>query len=999
MVDAWVSMNNSTTKYSTGKDGTTSNIEIASPADQFKVKVSADGFVSYDDYLIVPINKVPKKITLTLIKGKVVSGYVKDADTKQPVNKARVYTISGYNDDGAIEVQTYTDEKGYYELRGISKPGFFIKPGSFKMSNGSVTVYAVKSGDPAYIQQVQTAKGDDVTNVNFELQRINCNSEIWGIPVEITVAERKGSGFLISGAFVKLPSNATFKTWGNEKLPFKNIVVNIKEAGKDVGGLKAGKSSAKCTMEPVENSITTEVSELKIIAFDKFNCEVRGQLQGRGYENLIISKSKNGNCGTLSGFVETTLESFNFSYKYTGGFILQTFISKPFIKDLGAKTEMIEVFGAGNCFEVKPKYRLAPNEEDQSFYVHNFKAAFRGVDSYVVKDTFSLGTNILLDIPLVKDKSLNVGTIKVLQNKIIWNEYAGDVNMAVETWKIKGSGLSYEINQGGFKVKDALLQTNLPELPLKSLIITPTNLDPGKDNIDPSKDVTLAGVAALTLNNAVPTLVLEQSAPHDQKQHWRLNLYNTTNAPVAYLQNIPGIAADDKIAINLFSNYSDGKKTLSIDGVAHTFFKVMQQNIENIEIGKDFFTLIGNTNLQIPGANSNVTGRFKYMRENGKINCTPEKLNTDVELAGNVSFTGGQSLTDYELRDGYFSAIGSAQIYEKSKSDGFALKSKIIKDASGIRLELMPGQNLPIAGSSSQKMKINYGKALVNNTNTSWENLKFNTSLEGYQVVKKDQNQLDFEVKGAIALDPGGKKLQLDNIETPLGGLELSFDFGKKSFYGQLHFEAPIVIPPGLFTVYKGIAEVQLDGNGFIFTGSFSEVEFNPLSFLEEFQLGMAVGYYSTGIPEKMANNLKMITLQKTIPASLSQGLKGVYVSVSKGFSKGVKVPIIKMDIGFSAGIDIRTIVNFTNTSKPDVYVSLYGLVEGHAYVGDELRTGGELKFELNSIVGFENGKFALLFTPGVTVKAVLLGKDIADIEGTITIGIDGTSFTFKPSF
>lgn len=997
--DAWVSMNNSTTKYSTGKDGTTSNIEIASPANEFKIKINADGFVSYHDYVIVPISKDPRKITVTLIKGKVVSGYVTDAETKQPVNKARVYTITGYNDDGAIEVETYTNEKGFYELRGISKPGSFIKPGTFTINKSYVNVYAVKSGDPAYIQQVQTAKGDDVTDIKFSLQRMKCNSTIWGLPVEITSAEKKGSGFFISGAFVKLPSNGTFKTLGNEKLAFKNVFVNVKESANDLGGLKTGTSSAKCTLEPVENSITTEVSELKIIVFEKFNCEVRGALNDRNNENLVIRKSKDGACGILSGFVETTLESFNFSYKYTGGFILQPFTEKPGIKDFGTKKEMIDVFGASNCFAEKLKFKLAPDEDDQSFYVHNFKASFRSADSYVVKDTFSLGTNILLDIPLVKNKSLDAGTIKVLPNKIIWNDYAGKVDVEIESWRLKGSGLTYDKNQGGFRVTDAILQTNLPELPLKSMIITPTNLDPGKDNIDPTKDVTLAGVASLTLNNAVPTLVLEQSAPHDQQQHWRLNLYNTTNAPVAYLQNIPGIAADDKIAINLFSNYSDGKKTLSINGVAHTFFKVMQQNIENIEIGKDFFTLIGNTNLQIPGANSNITGRFKYTKVNGKITCTPEKLNTDVELAGNVFFTGGQSIKDYELRDGYFSAIGSAQIYEKSKNDGFALKSKIIKDGSGIRLELMPGQNLPVAGSSSQKMKINYGKAVVNNANSSWENLKFNTSLEGYQVVKKDQNQLDFEVKGAIALDPNGKKLQLDNIETPLGGLELSFDFAKKSFYGQLRFEAPIVIPPGLFTVYKGIAEVQLDGNGFIFTGSFSEVEFNPLSFLEEFQLGLAVGYYSTAIPEKMANNLKMITLQKQIPASLNQGLKGVYVSVSKGFSEGVDIPIIDMKIGISAGIDIRTIVNFNSTSNPDVYVTLYGLAEGHAYVGDELRTGGELKFELNSIVGFKSGKFALLFSPGVAVKAVLLGKGIADIEGTITVGIDGTSFIFKPSF
>ncbi|MEJ7674274.1 MAG: hypothetical protein WKF59_16665 [Chitinophagaceae bacterium] len=403
--------------------------------------------------------------------------------------------------------------------------------------------------------------------------------------------------------------------------------------------------------------------------------------------------------------------------------------------------------------------------------------------------------------------------------------------------------------------------------------------------------------------------------------------------------------------------------------------------------------------MQIPGSNGNITGRFKYMKENGQITCTPEKLNTDVELAGNVSFTGGQSLKDYELRDGYFSAIGSAQIYEKSKSDGFALTSKIIKDASGTRLELIPGQNLPVAGSSSQKMKINYGKAVVNNTNTSWENLKFNTTLQGYQVVKKGEDQLDFEVKGAIALDPNGKKLQLDNIETPLGGLELSFDFAKKSFYGQLRLDVPIIIPPGLFTIYKGIAEVQLDGNGFIFTGSFSEAKFNPLDFLEEFQLGLAVGYYSSGIPEKMANNLKMITQQKQIPASLSQGLKGVYVSVSKGFSKGVDIPIIDMNIGISAGLDIRVIVNFNNTSKPDVYVDLFGKAEGHAYVGDEYRTGGEVNYVISAIVGFKNGKFQLLFEPGVAVKAVLLGKTIKDIEGHIIIGIDGSSFTFKPSF
>ncbi|MEJ7674272.1 MAG: hypothetical protein WKF59_16655 [Chitinophagaceae bacterium] len=165
----------------------------------------------------------------------------------------------------------------------------------------------------------------------------------------------------------------------------------------------------------------------------------------------------------FSGLVETSLESFTFSYKYTGGFILQPFIEKPAKKGLAAiadtkaflkDPEMIEVFGANNCFAEKNKYRLAPNK-DETFYVHNFMATFSGANSYVVKDTFSLGTSVMLNIPLVKDKSLNAGTIKVLENKIIWKEYKGDVNVAIETWNIKGTGLSYDINQGGFKVIDA----------------------------------------------------------------------------------------------------------------------------------------------------------------------------------------------------------------------------------------------------------------------------------------------------------------------------------------------------------------------------------------------------------------------------------------------------------------------------------------------------------------------------------------------------------------
>jgi hypothetical protein len=501
----------------------------------------------------------------------------------------------------------------------------------------------------------------------------------------------------------------------------------------------------------------------------------------------------------------------------------------------------------------------------------------------------------------------------------------GEVNIAIEEWTIKGTGLQYLNEQGGFRIKDAVLQTNLPALPLKSLIITPTSLDLGQDNIDPSKEITLAGVAPLTLNNASPALVLEQSAPHDHKQHWRLNLFNNTKAPVAYLQNIPGLAKNDKIAINLFVNYSDGEKKLVLDGVPHMFYNVVQQTVDNIEVGPDFFTLIGNTDLKIPNNNSNITGRFRYMKEKNDIIFIAEKLNTDVELNGKVSFTGSQVLTaaeikkgavNFEISEGYFLARGYATIYEKekSKSNEVSLPAFMIKENGTIRMELQKDKEFPLPA-SKQKMIVTAGKAEA--TNGSWGNLKFTTRLTGYDVISDPAKAiLAFEVKGAIEADASASKLELDGISTPFGDLKIIFDFAKKSFNGNIHFQdANIVIPPGLFTINTGDAEVQLDSKGFIIVGAFTDVSFNPIPILNPFQCGMALGVYTGPLPGSMVNKLLNVSVLHSLPPSLETGLIGAYISVSKSEKKSIAVPILntpKAEVLME--VEIRTIVNINNS-------------------------------------------------------------------------------------
>ena len=1002
VVGAVISFNNSISTYTTGTDGQSSKIEIPSPAEEFHVVVNAAGFTRYDEYVIVPESKTGINILLTLKKGKLVTGYVKDAVTKQPISNARVYTTNGYNEDGAIETETYTNKDGYYEVSGISQPFKKIQPGSNKISTSRILVFAVKSGSPAYLQQQQSAYDNETSNINFELEPFNCNAEIWGLPIEITSVDKTNSGIKISGAFVKLPANATFKAaTSNVKLPFKNIPIKI-AAVKDLIDTK--KLSTSCTIEPLADFITTEASAVKIILFDKFNCELTGTKQNRGFENLVVTKTKGTNCGVIKGLVQSKLESFNFSYQYDGSFFLQT-LYKDKIKNLSTANEMIQVFGAGSCIAVSDKYRLTVVEGKENFNLLDFNARFLSGSSYVVRDTFSLSIAVDLAIPLVKDKTLNAGDIKVMQNNFIWNEYKDNVNIPVETWAIKGSGLQYDKNQGGFRVLDAALQTNLPQIPLKSLIIKPYSLDLAQESIDASKTISLAGIETLYLNNATPALVFDEVSPHDQQPHWRLNLFNSTNEPVAYLQGIPGLAKGDKININLFSNFSDSNKTLQIDEAYHPFYNVMRQQVTDIEIGSNYFTLIGVIDLEIPGSSS-IIGRLKYLKENGNTICIPEKLNTDVEGIGKVSFSGKQTLNDYVLRENYFSANGTATIYETNKNDKnnvIPLFAQIIKENGTTRLELVKQKEFPLGGNSKQKMIITDGRALV--TNGKWENLKYTTQLKGYDVINKPGgDMLDFEVKGAIENDPSKHKLELDGINTPFGSLKITFDFAKKSFNGQLHIESiPIVVPPGLFTINAGDAEVQLDSKGFIVAGAFTEVDFNPIPILNPFKCGMAVGCYTGPLPASMVNKLRNVTVQKQIPAGLQTGLIGAYISISKQFDTligipGVDklippaVPIPRAEI--HAGLDIRVMVNFNDGFK--TLADGYGFINAEASIGCFGLFG---KAELNPVFSYESKTKKLNLN---SYQSIELGIKACVTEPSLKLGLQmglvDSKFTFSPS-
>ena len=941
-----VGINVSTCFASDASTGLTNEITIASPDLEFHVRTVASGYVTYDDYVEIPISKTPKVILIKLIKGQLITGIVKDAKTQQPIKGARVYAVSGTNEDGEIQNETFTDDDGKYTLSGVINQGTWMENIDAYLQL-PVKVFAVKSGEPAYIRQVQSVQGlNGKGNADFNLNVLNAKAEIWGLQIEITDATSKGDKIKLTGSFVKLPANSTFKpAMFNTTLPFKDVEVVFEKSG----------ALTENKIKPVKSSIELEATAFKVTAFDKYACEVIGTGEENKIKKLTVNNDKG--CGTINGFITSQLSSFNFSYNYTGKFLLDYEIKTP-VKS--ATSKPLPVFAVTECYVPINKFNVSALYGKSNFSIHNFNATL-AAGSYFDKEAFFLNADVKLQIPLVGATTMPAGQIKIVQNNIIWNEYNGKINLPLEKWAVTGNGLRYDINQGGFRVIDGSLQTDLPQVPLKDLIINPTTIDLGTNTLTGNEVLTLAKVTPLYITpGARLTLDYDAAAPFDQKPHYRINL-TSKNKTVAYVDNLPGMAKDDKVKIEILSAYSDGEhKTVLVNPEKHTYYNVVSQNVSGIQVLENSFTLIGNTDVGIPGANNNVTGRFQFYKDaadkdkdaNGLV-CKVQKMQTDIQMEGKVKFNG----TTFLLSQNNLRVKGDVLMYKESISDaikgihGILTKTTsntvINKKPPVIKMDINPNEKIVMgSGGGSRFMTIQNGGNYVDGN--TWSLVKFTAKPEGFKTNGKEiltdkGNLIDFVVNGAIESDKKSKKvIAIDGVETPFGNLAISLDFEKKILVGSLTLD-DANIPLGPVRIMDGTIDMQIDNNGFILVGAITEAQFTiPVPLISDFKSGIAIGFYEGPLPQYMTNNLLDVTLYKKLPG-LEDGLKGFYVNVMKSLTKDDlkksipgpnldDIPLVSSfipSIEFFAGIDIRTSVNLVKGK----FVTISGMAEANASI------------------------------------------------------------------
>jgi hypothetical protein len=932
----------------TNAQGITDIGKFGSPSNEFRLRVSKEGFIPYDQYVTIPATKInkPYLVEVELKPGKELTGTITRADGGEPIDGARVYTEVGHNDYGPVLIETFSDSTGQYQLSGL--PDF-------------VTIKVAKTDDPSvtYIGQSKQFTPQTST-LDFQLEEAPfLLTHIWNIPVDLESVSSSGNEWIISGAFVNLPPNERFKPENdNQRLPFKDVIVQASGPPDQSG---------KISVEPVSSSIGTTTTKFRSVLNESHVIEMKGSKSSGGmtYEDtyygdmeygsaeygslqesfiynpnfpaisitkIQIVKSTDGN-GHVRTRAYSLLEWFKFTYQYDGQFYLG---ETPENDVISAYKGTADVTMPGMYYLMTDNLWLtqitASTKPD--FHVHNFPAVIDRYESYARQDSMVISTKLIVKLKKMNNPDeliVSTGDIIVLPEKIIVNEGKdASLEFYLETWRVKTGPWIFDENLGGIKTT-GVISTNLLEFPAPEILIKPEDLKlPHAKDID-LKEITLAGVLNLAVDDDAK-LIFDyiESPKHDPGVgHWRVQLtHKQSGQTVAAIKDLPksvGWPDQTEVGIDFVENFSDGEIDAHVaynQVVDH--FNVLTHTVHNIYLYEDGVALFGNTDLGVPNLPQGYSARFIYSKEQNELKVRVLGLTTFLETKGKVWFQGDQQSARIFMGWDHFEVTGGLTIYDDQSPNDIKLRAKLIKkkaptysdyigikiidvDAGG-QLEGDIKQTIVLGGGQNGVKRVLQGEQVV--VGNDWDLLSYQGKMEGFGGgFQSGGDVMWFEVTGAVVNDASkDETIQLTNIETPFGDIAIHLDFNEMAFVGALNVYN---IPMGTVYIYQGAIEMRVGGLGFYLAGHLSAT-YPVIGLLNT---NFIVGYYPVLGSQAKAILTKEMYIQK-LPVFLEQsGIQGLYMSANKPFINTSWGPIIYplgyIEIYANAGIDARFWFNF----------------------------------------------------------------------------------------
>lgn len=813
-----------------------------------------------------------------------ISGTVTFGNDHKPLPEADVFLDQG---SGGTTSLVKTDSNGKYSL------------GKIPLSPAEAVITAGKS-EPG-ITIIAKTKTVDITKtkiVDFYLPVFDkmSISEIYGLPVIVDSLLDEGATATISGKFISLPDNDNFQIdESNFMMGFSGIKM-LKLATTTPQGVPLTK--------PEQKDVLTGVQSMSLKVHNEF---FSTHTSATDYFSVKPDANE-------SGYIEGNVVISNSSFQFNESVI--SFTKEPiYLSESSPPTNVVKTILAKA--PVKKPYQLTDEKGGSiDFSLMSFEATAKAGNCTLNGNTITLNTTISTSlIPLMNPQKfeLNIGDLIVKKDGFdpLYNQPGFEFKL--EQWTVKCDKWNLSKQFNNILINGGVIKTGIADAPFNSLKIQPNDLT---FNGFQFGSMTLSGVVPLEVISTNAFMLYDNKTGSDDKPHWRIAVLASGSQPAAQLKGLPGMEPGAYLEFTVFEALSNNENQVSFGNKTPsvTFYKVYKMKPVSLHNYNNYFQLSGLVDLGIPRVNNNYTGALEFSKKNGAIAMDVKTLPLNFEAPGKVNFINTPLAGTQKLDASGFEAKGRIVDIE-----GIDLQAILYRKPNDIYVEVKPlGQVLPIGDGVISLTDVK-GKMEVKNND--WEFFHFDGIMTG-AVGVEGQQRLAFTIHGAI--DANSQQVSLKNVNTPFGGMTITYDFKNGRMTGNLQIDKNM----GGIGV-NGAANLLVDAQGYyIILGGSALVP-----GIGTIQAGAMFGNYPS-ISGDAKNTLMQFAYNKNVPATFANGIGGFFITGTKMFP--IEIPKTKIDLkvvsvafGAEVGADARVWMNFAG---PGTSFGIGTMVFAHAY-------------------------------------------------------------------
>lgn len=864
------------------------NLEFANTSTKnFTIKIKGPTGSGYIEQNVKVTNFETKNYAtyhkINLTKGATLSGVITAGG--KALNNAVILVERGA---GLKPIEAKSDYQGMYLLEGIP------------LLNKKVTIKIVApEQDNIIIIGKEEVIDYSVTlnTKNFDLEVFSGFeiSQFYGFKLEITKLTKLSENEVELSGFVKVDgSSADFNLGENSKIAFEKL--RIKKGNKIIrGSLIEG--------IPQSDALVTNSFVINL----KYGKHINTQLFSDFLAGKTLSFNKNENFATCSGYMMIVDNSFDFPGSYLS-FGKSVFYLKGNENNMNviafnsqkSSINKIKTYNVCNYKGEALKYKFLQFDAESNPKTSTVKLNGQG------EPLFAMDTRITAKFNNItpSDLTIDLGVFEMNHEKILPTKGKQNIKFSLEQWTVEVKNWEITSDKGGITADEGFVNTGVVTVPFKKFHMQNNLLKFENFSLNSLK---LGNIVNLQIGSGSQAIFgFDQATGTSKKPHWKLTLVGNTKNPAATFGGIEGLDNNTTVNIEVLSLISNGENLLSFGASPQPLliYDVVKFTPTTITNYSDYFTLGGKLDYGIPKVSADLTGNIKVVKSGSgaKIELMPQQI--EFEGKGFTKYLSlGTNEQKQSISKNKLEFFGTIQEPGKTQLFNCVLSKKSVNGECEINL--LPGQNVKLGDKNLVKVT---GKKET--TNREWGYFSFEGDLQGFTGVSDLQKHIKFTVYGDIKAE--GQAIKCNNINTPFGGMELIFDFGKGEMVGNMNMDMDFSEALSI----KGTANMRFGGNGFYFMAA-AQV---TAPVVNTFNAGILVGTY-TGLPTDVLQNVVKYNYNKNIPCHLKEvGVKGFFITGARELplqvpNFSVDIPpglaLVSLSAGATSGIEAQLAMDF----------------------------------------------------------------------------------------